>query len=489
VKIKTNSFPKEILNISQKMKAGGFEVFVVGGCVRDILLGNKPKDWDIATNATPEKIQGLFPDSFYENTFGTVGVKSGSDDPALKVVEITPYRKEAGYSDKRHPDSVIFSHKLDDDLGRRDFTINALAVDPDKGQITDNYSGLSDLEKRLIRAVGSPDKRFGEDALRMLRAVRFAAELDFVIEKETAESISKNAGLIGHISNERIGEEFKKIIQSKNPAMGLALAQKLHILSHTLPELEEMVGVSQNKEAHKYDVWEHSLRALQHAADKNFSLEVRLAALFHDSAKPATKRQEDGKTTFYGHEVVGAKVARETLRKLAFPKEVIEKVEKLIRCHMFFSDTEQITPSAVRRLINKVSKENIWELVNLRICDRVGTGRPKEEPYRLRKFQSMIEEVIRDPISVSMLKIDGNDIIKEFHVEPGPRIGYVLSALLEEVLEDPTRNNKKFLVKHTAELLKLPDGELKGIGEAAREVKTEVEKAEITKIRRKRGVK
>jgi len=489
VKINIDLIPNEVIDVSKKIKEAGFEAYIVGGSVRDIILGNKPKDWDFATNAVPEEIQKIFPDSFYENTFGTVGVKTESEDPTLKVIEVTPYRLESEYSDKRHPNSVVFSHKIEDDLGRRDFTINAMAVDLNKGQIVDNYKGQEDLKAKLVRAVGDPDKRFSEDALRMLRTIRFASELDFVIEKETAESILKNSVLIKHISNERIGEEFKKIILSRNPSMGLGLAQRLNILSHILPILEEMVGVEQNKEAHLYDVWEHSLRAVQHAADKNFSLEVRLAALFHDSAKPETKREEKNKTTFYNHEVGGAKIARETLKKLAFPKEVIDKVEKLVRYHMFFSDTEQITPSAVRRLISKVSKDNIWELMNLRICDRIGTGRPKEEPYRLRKYQSMIEEVIRDPISVSMLKIDGNEIMKRFHMEPGPRIGYILNALLEEVIEDPTKNTEAFLVKQIEKLLDLSEKDLRNIALKAKEVKNEAETAEITKIRQKRHVK
>jgi tRNA nucleotidyltransferase (CCA-adding enzyme) len=489
VKINIDLIPKEIIDTSKNLKEAGFDAYIVGGCVRDLILNKKPKDWDLTTNATPEEIQKIFIDSFYENTFGTVGIKTESEDPTLKVIEVTPYRQESDYSDKRHPNIVTFSHKLEDDLGRRDFTINALAVDIDKGQIVDNYKGQDDLGAKLIRAVGDPDKRFNEDALRMLRAIRFAAELDFVIEKETAESIQKNSKLIEHISKERIGDEFKKIIESKNPSVGLALSQKLHILSHILPKLEEMVGVEQNKEAHKYDVWEHSLRALQHAADKNFSLEVRLAALFHDSAKPETKREEDGKTTFYSHEVAGSKVARETLKKLAFPRDVVDKVEKLVRHHMFFSDTEQITNSAVRRLISKVGKENIWELMNLRICDRIGTGRPKEEPYRLRKFQSMIDEVIRDPISVSMLKINGSDIMNMFHVKPGPKIGFILNALLEEVIEDPIKNTKEFLVKQTENFLTLSEKELRKLGEKGKEVKNEAENAEIAKLRQKRHVK
>ncbi|HMO79066.1 MAG TPA: CCA tRNA nucleotidyltransferase [Candidatus Paceibacterota bacterium] len=487
--IDTTKIPIEIKQIDSKLKSAGFESFIVGGCVRDLILNKKPKDWDITTNAKPEEILKIFENSFYENDYGTVGVKTDSEDQSLSVVEITPYRIESDYKDKRHPNTVIFSQKITDDLKRRDFTINSMAFNLDKGQIIDDYKGQNDLFNGLIRAVGDPDKRFREDALRMLRAIRFSAELGFIIEQKTAESIAQNAELIKYVSFERIGEEFKKIIMSKNPAMAIGIAQKLNIIKYIIPIFEDSVGCVQNKEAHKYDVWEHSLKTLQHSADKNFSLEIRLASLFHDVAKPKTKFEEGNKTTFYNHEVVGAKVTRETLKKMAFSKEIVDKVTLLVRHHMFFSDTEQITHSAVRRLIAKVGKDNIWDLINLRICDRIGSGRPKEEPYRLRKFQSMIEEVIRDPISVSMLKIDGNDLMKMFHMKPGPKIGLILHALLEEVLEDPAKNEKMFLVKHSEELLKLSDEELKKIGEKAKKTKEDKDLEEINTLRKKRFVK
>ncbi|MFW5887524.1 MAG: HD domain-containing protein, partial [Bacteriovoracia bacterium] len=291
------------------------------------------------------------------------------------------------------------------------------------------------------------------------------------------------------ISKERIGDEFSKIIKTKNPIIGLGMAEKLQILPYISPNLQEMVGVEQNKKAHKYDVWEHCLRSLQHAADKNFSFEIRLAALFHDIGKPATKRTLNGKTTFYNHEIVGTNVTRETLKDLRFSRETVKKVVLLVKNHMFFADTDQITLSAVRRLVAKVGTENIWDLINLRICDRIGTGRPKEEPYRLRKFQSMIDEVMRDPISVSMLKIDGNDLINMFHVKPGPKIRYILSALLEDVLENPKNNNKEFLVKRTEELLKLNDEELEKIGEKSQQNIENADSQKIKEIRNNRKVK
>jgi tRNA nucleotidyltransferase (CCA-adding enzyme) len=296
-------------------------------------------------------------------------------------------------------------------LQRRDFTINAMAYNISKGQILDLYKGQGDLKDKTIQTVGNPDERFGEDALRMLRAIRFSAELGFTINIDTMNSLISNADLMNNVSRERIRDEFTKIIMSPNPMIGLNMAQKVGVLKYISPILEEMLHVEQNKEAHKYDVWEHLLRSLQHAVDKKYDFETRLAALFHDVAKPQTKRQNGNKTTFFGHEVVGERVTRETLESLKFSRETINKVALLVRWHMFFSDPDEITLSAVRRLIARVGEENIWDLINLRICDRIGTGRPKEEPYRLRKFESMIEEALKAPVSLKKLKINGDNIM------------------------------------------------------------------------------
>ena len=485
----TEQIPKEVINTIKALEDKGFEAFLVGGCVRDLFLNKEPKDWDVTTNANPEEIVSIFPDSFYENDFGTVGVKTDSEDPKLKIIEVTPYRKEDKYSDHRHPDSVVWAEKIDDDLQRRDFTINAIAYSPSKGQIIDLYKGQEDIKNKVIKAVGEASSRFTEDALRMLRAVRFSAELGFSIESDTLGAIMFHKKHLKDVSRERVRDEFVKIINSDNPMLGLAVCQKIGILQYISPILEVMVGVDQNKEAHLYDVWEHSLRSLQHAADKKYSTEIRLAALFHDIAKPHTKRTENGKTTFYGHDVVGARVTREIMEGLMFPSETVKIVTKLVRWHMFFSDTETITLSAVRRLIQNVGTDHIWDLMNLRICDRIGTGRPKEEPYRLRKFQSMIEEVIHDPISVSMLKVDGNTLINTFHVEPGPKIGDILHILLEDVLEDPKLNNEDYLNTRIAELLAMDEKDLEKLGKEAKSTKDEAEGEELKKIRGKYHVK
>ncbi|MCE9548887.1 HD domain-containing protein [Candidatus Nomurabacteria bacterium] len=469
-----------------------------------------PKDWDVTTNAKPEQIIALFEKTVYENTFGTVGVhvsrltsnqevsqetlepRNSNLEPNFIIVEVTPYRLESNYTDFRHPDEVKFSDKLEDDLKRRDFTVNAMAYGHD-GKLTDIFSGVKDIKDKVIRAVGDADERFSEDALRMLRAVRFSVQLDFSISHESMESILKNSELIKKVSAERIRDEFVKIIMSPNPSAGILMLHKFNLLKNIIPELEEGIKVEQLGE-HIYDVWDHLLHALQHAADKNWPLEVRLSALFHDIGKPKTRRFDatkaggKGKYTFYGHEVVGARMAKKILERLKFSKKEIELVEKLVRNHMFFSDTELITLSAVRRIIAKVGKENIWTLMNVRECDRVGMKK-KEAPYRLRKYFAMIEEALRDPISVGQLKVDGEFMIKELGIKPGPRMGFILHALLEEVLEDPTKNTVEYLKDKILELNKLSDMDLRALGEKAKEVKEELEEEEVEKLHTKHGVR
>src|SRR3990167_5402087 len=492
------AIPKEITEVAKTLEKADFEAYLIGGCVRDLLLDKKPKDWDFTTNATPEEIMKIFSNTFYENEYGTVGViNENVSDETLRVVEVTPYRLEAKYSNKRHPDAVTFGKKLDDDLKRRDFTMNAIALKIEKENdagcevsVIDLFGGQEDLKTGIIRAVGEPAARFAEDAMRILRAIRLSAELDFTIEEKTAEAIKANARHLQNISAERIRDEFSSILLSDNPQKALILSHNLCILPFVLPELEKGISVKQNS-AHAYDVWEHSLRTLQHAAKRNFVFEVRLAALLHDLGKiPARRWSEEKKDwTFYGHDVIGAKIAAKILARLKFSKKITDDVVKLVRWHMFFSDTEVITLSSVRRMIRNVGPENIWYLMDVRACDRIGTGRPKESPYRLRKYQAMVEEASRDPVSVSMLKINGEKIMMLTKLEPGPKIGFILHALLEEVLEDPKLNTADYLEKRAVELAKLSDNELKNIGLSAKE-KKEAEEGKIVKeIRDKYWVK
>jgi putative nucleotidyltransferase with HDIG domain len=481
--------PKEIKNVSLGLRNAGFESYLVGGCVRDLIIGLEPKDWDFTTNATPSQIQTIFPDSFYENDYGTVGVKTESPDERLAIVEVTPYRTESKYSDKRRPDKVEFGASLLEDLARRDFTVNAMALEEHQGQLIDPYDGQKDIKDKIIRAVGNPSERFSEDALRMLRAVRFVAELNFGIDGDTATAISENSEHLSHVSCERIRDEFIRILNSNQPMNALVLAERLGILAAIIPELVHSVGIGQNK-AHSYDVFEHLMRTVQHAADKNFNLEIRLAALLHDISKPAARRHSDDKNdwSFHGHEVVGSRATRKILENLRFPRETIEKVVKLVRWHMFFSDPELITLSAVRRMINNVGEENIWDLLNLRMCDRIGTGRPKEQPFRFRKYKAMVEQALRDPISVKMLKTNGSRIMDKFHEKPGPRIGFVLNALLEEILDNPDLNTEDYLDKKTEELLKMPENELKKYGDEGKLRRESAEDEEIKRIMEKHRV-
>lgn len=500
VKIEKFDIPKEVSRVTDKLKDSGFEAYLVGGCVRDLFMGKTPKDWDVTTNATPEQIIPLFPKTFYENNFGTVGVvsewvedakspESEAERETLKIIEVTPYRLESIYSDHRRPDTVKFTNDISEDLKRRDFTINAIAYNPISGELVDPFGGVADLARGVIKTVGEAKERFYEDGLRILRAVRFHVELNFPLETETEKAIIENKEVLGEVSRERIRDELVKIILSLNPMNGFLILNKLGLLSYTIPELEESVGVEQNK-AHAFDVWTHLLKSLQHSADKKYPLHVRLAALLHDIAKPMTRRWDDGakQWTFYGHEVVGSRVTRKILENLKFSRETIDKVVKLVRWHMFFSDTEMVTLSSVRRLIVNVGKENVWDLVNVRLCDRIGTGRPKENPYRLRKYQSMIEEAMRDPISVGMLKIDGKKIMEMFQINPGPKIGQILNALMEEVLEDPRLNTEEYLARRVGELYALSDKELKEYADRGKNKKEKEEEKELSQIRKRHFV-
>ncbi len=478
MKIQISSLPPEVLFVWDKIIQNNFSAYLVGGCVRDLILKKKPKDWDITTNAKPDEILRIFGDSaFYENRFGTVGIKTGSEDESLKVIEVTTFRIEGKYSDLRRPDEIQFAEKLEDDLKRRDFTINALALDIN-GKIIDYFDGLKDLKSKIIRTVGEPEERFREDALRLIRAIRLACELDFEIEEKTFQAIQKFADLIQYIANERIRDEFNRILMSKNAVKGIELLRESNLLKEILPELQRTYGVDQNKH-HKYDVYTHSLKSLEYAVKNNYPLYLRLAVLFHDIGKPLTKQGEGPDCTFYNHEIVGEKIARKILERLRYPKNIIKKVTHLVRHHMFYLEIDKVTDSAVRRLIRRVGKENLEDLFKLRYADRIGSGVPKAEPYRLRYLKYLIEKVQIEPITPQMLKINGYQIMA-LGVPQGPKVGWILKALLEEVIEDPNKNNEEYLLKRAAELKELPDEELKKL---ALEGEEKIEK--ITKEKEK----
>jgi len=465
--------PKEVKNVINKLKEAGFEAFIVGGCVRDFLRGVEPKDWDVTTNAKPEEIQKVFPGSFYKNDFFTVTVLTNSKDPVLSEIEVTTYRAEAKYSDKRHPDEVKYAEKLEDDLSRRDFSVNAIAMNIG-GEIIDLFNGQEDLKNKIIRTVGSPEERFSEDALRMLRAARFAITLGFTFEEKTAGAIKKNCQWLKAISQERIRDEFLKIIMSDNASDGIELLRKLGLLKYIIPELEQGYGVSQNKH-HIYDCYQHSVEALKYTAKKKFNMYVRLASLLHDVAKPKVKKGEGEEATFYNHEIVGAKMTFEILTRLKFSKKDVEKITNLVRYHLFYYNVDEVGEASVRRLVRNVGPENMEELLQVRQADRIGSGVPKAEPYKLRHLKYIIDKVSQDPISAKMLKVSGNDIMDILKIKAGPKIGQILDVLLGFVLDDPKKNKKEFLEKEIEKLGKLEEKKLEVLAKKSKEEKTEVE--------------
>jgi len=486
--INKNLIPKDVLWVCEMLSKNNFDSYLVGGCVRDLFLFREPKDWDITTNATPDEIINIFgtDETVYENPFGTVGVKIRKDEGETEVVEVTTYRKEGEYKDFRRPERLEWGKNIEEDLERRDFTMNAIAYDPIKDTIKDIYKGQNDIKDKIIRTVGEAEERFNEDALRMFRAVRFSAQLNFVISNETLEAIFRLASNLEKISKERIRDEFIKIIMSSNPMQGLLISQKLGMLKYISSELESAVGIEQNGH-HAFDVFEHSLRSLNHAASREFDLEIRLAALFHDIGKVKTRRFDETKKdyTFYGHEVVSERVTKKILEELKFEKKVVEKVCRLVRWHMFFSDPDEVTLSSVRRLIVNIGKENIWDLIDLRLCDRMGSGTKKEEPWRLRKFESMIEEALRDPISLKTLKIDGAKIMQILNEKPGKKIGLILHALFEEVIDNASKNNLKYLENRVLELNKLSEEELEKLATAGKYKMQEKNAEELEEIKKK----
>ena len=501
--------PKEVKSVIEKLKSKGFEAYVVGGCVRDFLLARRsedgiiiePQDWDITTNAKPKEIQKIFPNSFYKNKFFTVTVQTGSENPKLKEIEITTYRLETKYTDKRHPSEVKFAKTLKEDLARRDFTVNAMALNLEsrikKGKsrkkdlsfvvddlsltLVDPFGGQKDLENKIIRAVGNPEKRFSEDALRMMRAVRFAVKLNssaaWQIEGKTAQAIKENSIWLQAISKERVRDEFVKIIMTEKAAEGIEILRTLELLRYIIPELEEGYGVSQNKH-HIYDCYEHSLRSLGYAAKRNFNKYVRISALLHDIGKPRTKRGKGLDATFYGHEIVGARITLQILNRLRFSKRETEKIAKLVRYHLFYYTPEEVGESSVRRLVRQVGPENMEELIQVRMADRIGSGVPKAEPYKLRHLKYVIEKVSQDPISSRMLKVNGKDVMGVLKIKEGPKIGHVLNILLSLVLDDPKKNKRDLLEKEIKELGKLTEEKFSSLAEKARQ--------EVKKIETKR---
>jgi len=463
------TLPLPAANIITTLQKAGYVCFAVGGSVRDSLIGKETKGWDFTTDATPEQILSLFPDSFYDNQFGTVGVKirrqSSDISPQTKniettnalekkqeledIYEITTFRSEKGYTDHRHPDTIVWGKTLLEDLSRRDFTINAIAYDGKK--LIDPYDGQKDITAQSIKTVGNPNERFAEDALRMMRAVRFAAQLGFIIESETAAAILDNAKLLTEIANERIRDEFLKILGSDHAADAMMVLKNVGLLPYILPELEIAFETPQKspKRHHLYDVGTHSVMALKFCPSKDPI--VRLATLIHDLGKPMTfNKTDEGVLTFYNHEVAGTKLAREIVRRLRLSRAQADKVTTLVRWHQFSVDERQ-TDSALRRFIKHVGIENLTDILALRIGDRLGGG-ARETSWRLELYKKRLEEVQKQPFSVSDLLINGHDVMQIYAIGPGRIIGQTLDTFFAEVEAGTLQNEREALLKRLEEI-------------------------------------
>jgi len=473
--------PKEVLDIINTFQKKRFEIYIAGGAVRDILLGKIVYDWDFATNATPEQMLKLLKDkdAYYTNEFGTVGIPPTEEGE--RPFEITTFRTEHGYSDARRPDKIKWGKTLEEDLKRRDFTINAMALARVKewksGRVEeklemwekktpalllscspaliliDPFGGQKDLNDKLIRAVGDPNERFSEDALRMMRAVRIAAELGFTIEEKTLKAIQKNASLINKIAAERVRDEFFKILASSYPYEGMMLFRNVGLMQEVLPELEKTFGVEQKSPGrhHIYDVGTHSMLSLKHVAEKNTNPVVRFATMIHDVGKARTYRKLDtGVITFYNHELASGRIARNIAKRLRFSKKQAEKFYLLVRYHQFTVDERQ-TDSAIRRFIRKVGTEHVPDMLDLRVGDRLGGG-ARETSWRLEEFKKRLVKVQKQPFTVHDLKISGHDVMKELKLKPSPKIGEYLQILYDEVVKKRVPNEKKELLKRLKSL-------------------------------------
>jgi len=489
--------PVPVLFVLNQLQEAGYEAYVVGGAVRDLLLGKEEIfDWDITTSATPEQIQPLLSESFYDNNFGTVmvapkhvmaqmlGKKELNEEEKFEdmdVLDITTFRSEEGYSDRRRPDKVEWGESLEEDVKRRDFTINAMALratsyklqvtssarfEKVEVEIIDFNDGLKDLKAKLVRAVGDASKRFEEDALRMMRAIRIGAELSFGIEQECLEAISEKASLITKISNERVQVELVKILESDYPADGIMLLHTSGLLKYILPELEEGVDTPQGGR-HKHTVFVHNIESLRECPSKDWL--IRLATLLHDIGKPRTmKRQGPRGVTFYGHEVVGAHMCNKIADRLRLSKKNKNKLFTLVRWHMFTYNPE-MTDAAIRRFIRRVGVGNINDMMMLRVGDRKGGG-SRATSWRLRELQQRIGENLYEPMSVKDLKIDGHDLMKLLNVGPSRILGQVLNQLFEMVMEDEIENEKEVLEKKAVELAeKFGEEESKNSAETKRD--------------------
>ncbi|MFA4906120.1 MAG: HD domain-containing protein [Candidatus Margulisiibacteriota bacterium] len=440
--LKDYKYPAGALHIIQTLKDQGFKCYLVGGSVRDILLGRTPAEWDLTTDAPPETVSRLF------HKVVPTGIEFGTVTVLVEdgTFEVTTFRRDELYTDGRHPSQVKYSKKLEEDLSRRDFTVNAMAYDPTTDEFIDKYEGQKDLSARSIRTVGKAVDRFSEDGLRSLRACRFAAQLTFEIEEKTFAAIGQTLQITKKVAVERVHDELAKMLSAPKPSIGIEYMRKSGLLKLFVPELELGLGVEQPAQFHKWDVYYHALYSCDAAPADN--LPVRLAALLHDIAKPLCKVED----TFYGHDQKGREMAEDILRRLRFSNEHIEKVGILIANHMFNYQTSW-SDAAVRRFIRRVGLDNLPDLFALRMADTRGMEREIDSGY-LEELQLRIDKILAEEnaLHVKDLKVDGGDVMRELDIPPGPKVGKVLEALLEKVLDDPALNEREKLLRLIREL-------------------------------------
>ncbi|MFA6250322.1 MAG: CCA tRNA nucleotidyltransferase [Candidatus Shapirobacteria bacterium] len=442
--------PAKVMKLVKKFQKEKASIYIVGGATRDLLLKREVKDWDFATNLTPMQMKKMFPkNSFCNNEFGTFSIIGENKE----IFEVTTFRTEGQYSDKRHPDKIKFGKTIEEDLGRRDFTINAIAleINDDKGKLPkvrliDLFGGKKDIENKTLRTVGKAEDRFNEDALRMMRAVRIANDISFAIEEKTFEAIIKLSGTIKAIAAERIKDELFKILKSDSPVKGIELLWKAKLMEQILPEPLEGIGIEQ-KGHHVDDVWTHNLKTLGNCQTKDPI--TRLACLLHDVGKPRSLMITGKERTFYNHEIIGSRIARAIGQRLRLSKAESDKLFRLVRWHMF-SSSETQTDKAVRRFIRKVTLDLVDEMIDLRRADRLGSG-AKETSWRWELFKKRIVEVQKQPFSIKDLKINGLDVMEILNEKPGKKIGDVLKAIFLRIEEQPGLNEREILLKMVEE--------------------------------------
>jgi tRNA nucleotidyltransferase (CCA-adding enzyme) len=446
-----SAIPAAIIDVCQRLHQAGYEAWVVGGAVRDLILGRPAQDFDVATAARPEQVAQVFGRRRTIPTgerHGTVTVLIG-DGEARHQVEVTTFRGEGAYSDGRRPDAVEFVRDLVQDLERRDFTINALALEPITAELADPFGGLVDLAARTLRAVGDPRARFREDGLRVMRAVRFAAQLEFTLDLATEAAIPQALDVFRKVSQERVRDELLKLLAAPRPSIGLRLMQRTGLLGEVLPELCEAVGLHQNR-YHTYDVWEHTVVAVDETpGTEDGRALVRLGTLLHDVGKPRTAAPREGspdENTFFGHDAVGAEMADTICRRLKLPNRDRERVVALVRHHMFWYSPEW-TDATVRRFIGRVGLDVIPDLFALRAGDVRARGRGESPGVEIDELKARIEREVEAEraLKVTDLAVDGKDVMRVLSCPPGRIVGEVLRHLLERVIEDPALNDRERL--------------------------------------------